>query len=703
MSENLENQTKQSDVEETAIVEQMKSLNDRLVEASRAYYNEDREIMSNYEYDALYDELAALEEKYGVLLDDSITQRVGSDVDTVEGETEGTGAASGLPKVHHATPMLSLDKTKSRERLASWLGGKQGCLSWKLDGSTVVLTYKGGELSSAVTRGNGRIGEDITPQARKFEGVPQNVACTGTLVVRGEALMTYSEFERINSEIGDVESKYKNPRNLASGTMRALDVSVLDEREIRFCPFTLVEGGEPEMEGAGFDSNSYCARLDWLGSLGFEPVEHYKVDAGDVLGKVDELESAVEEQDIPSDGLVLFFDDVAYGDSLGSTSHAPKNGIAFKWADETASTRLVGIAWQPSRTGRINPVALFEPVELEGTTVERATLNNITFMSDMLGECPHAGQEIEVYKANKIIPTIVSADKTFPTRGCEPPMLVVPDKCPSCGNPAHRVTEHDSEFLMCGNPECPAKNRDSLAHFASRDALDIRGLSKRTIELFMEAGAVASYADVLNLADKKDEIVGVVEGTGEKSFANLIAAIETARHTTAARFLYSLGIREIGRSASGDIAAAFGNDVEKVISEAASGNTAAFTAIEGIGPIMASELCEYMEHNKDMVEELLSMVEITDAGKEEKIVDNDFIAGKTFVITGKTDIFDKRDDMKEYIAERGGKLAGSVSKSTDYLITNTPDSGTTKNAKANELGVPIITEKQFCEMAGYGQ
>lgn len=683
------------------IADKMSSLNDRLVAASHAYYNEDREIMSNFEYDALYDELVTLEEVYGVLLPNSITQRVGADI-----ESDGNGnadTASGLPKVQHETPMLSLDKTKSRDALAQWLKDKEGCLSWKLDGSTVVLTYENGHLAQAVTRGNGRIGEDITAQARKFSGVPVDIACKSKLVVRGEALMTYSEFERINSEIDDVESKYKNPRNLASGTMRALDESILDTRTIEFCPFTLVEGGHSEMSDAGFDANSYCERLDWLSTLGFTPVEHYEVDASDLLDTVSRLESSVENQDIPSDGLVLFFDDVAYGDSLGSTSHAPKNGIAFKWADETASTSLIGIAWQPSRTGRINPVAVFDPVELEGTTVERATLNNITFMKDMLGSYPYRGQKIEVYKANKIIPTIVSAEKGFPARGEETRLIFIPDKCPSCGNPAHRITEHDSEFLMCDNPECPAKSHGALVHFASRDALDIRGLSKKTIEAFMDAGVVASYIDILNIADKEKEIIGVIEGVGQKSFDNLVSAVESARHTTAARFLYSLGIREIGRTASADIASAFDNDVEKVIEEGANGNASAFSALNGIGDVMAYELCDYMEHNHNMVEALLNMVEITDAGQKEEIMDNDFIAGKTFVITGKTDIFDKRDDMKAYIAERGGKLAGSVSKNTDYLVTNTPDSGTAKNVKAQELGIPIITEAQFCEMAGYGE
>lgn len=677
--------------DKAAIVSAMTSLNARLIEASNAYYNEDREIMSNFEYDALYDELVALEEEHGVLLEDSITQRVGIDV-------EG-GNAQGLPKVEHATPMLSLDKTKSRNKLESWLGEHTGCLSWKLDGSTVVLTYEDGGLVSAVTRGNGRIGEDITTQAHKFAGTPAEISYKGKLVIRGEALMTYSEFERINAEIEDVESKYKNPRNLASGTMRALDASVLDQRQILFCPFTLVSISDARvMEEDGYDSNSYSSRLDWLAKLGFSPVEHFKVSGDDLVENVDKMESSIEGQDVPSDGLVLFFDDVAYGDALGSTSHAPKNGIAFKWADETATTRLVDIIWQPSRTGRINPVAIFEPVELEGTTVERATLNNITFMDDMLGNNPHIGQRLTVYKANKIIPTIVSADKA-PDGTCE--IIAIPETCPSCGNPAHRVDEHGSEFLMCSNNECPARNQETFVHFASRDALDIYGLSKKTINRFMEAGIVASFKDILNIEGKREQIVGHIEGVGEKSFGNLVAVVEKARKTTAARFLYCLGIREIGRSASVDIANAYGNDIESIIDDAAAGKSAKFEAIDGIGAIMSRELCEYMGNNEDMVRELLGMMEITDAGIVKEAASNDFVTGKTFVVTGNVSIFDKRDDLKAYIADNGGKLSSAVSKNTDYLITNTPDSGTSKNAKAQQLGVPIITEEQFCEMAGY--
>lgn len=667
----------------------MEDLDTRLKEAADAYYNQDTELMSNFEYDALYDELVELEEEFGILLDNSITQRVGVDV---------AGADSGLAKIKHATPMLSLDKTKSREALVDWLGDKAGCLSWKLDGSTVVLTYEDGLLAQAVTRGNGIIGEDITKQARKFSGVPTEIPYDGRLVIRGEAVMTYSEFERINSAIEDVEARYKNPRNLASGTMRALDDSVLDEREIRFCPFTLVDVDDDQViENAGFDPNSYGARLDYLASIGFDPVEHVEVTSATVEGAIEKMEGEVEGQDIPSDGLVLFFDDVAYGDSLGSTSHAPKNGIAFKWADETAQTRLIDILWHPTRTGRINPVAVFEPVELEGTTVERATLNNVTFMEDMLG-VPFFGQEISVYKANKIIPCIVDAKADMP-EGAD--VLDIPASCPSCGEEAHLIQERDSTFLMCENPECPAKNKSAFEHFVSRNALDVRGLSKETLSKLMTAGIVNSFEDILDLPEKRDQVVGHIEGIGEKSFDNISAAIERARHTTADRFLYALGIREIGRSASADIAKAFHNSVPEMIKQVSLGNIFMLTDIEGIGDIMADEFVNYFESNSHMIESLLSKVDIADVGKVEEAASNAFVEGKTFVVTGDVRIFKKRDDLKAYITSNGGKLTGSVSKKTDYLITNEPESGTSKNKKAQELGVPIITEGQFCEMAGY--
>lgn len=661
--------------EQIARIEELQSI---LKEAADAYYNRDIEIMSNFEYDALYDELLALEDETGYVMDGSITQGVGSDVEQ-----------TALPKVEHESPMLSLGKTKSRDELVSWLGERTGCLSYKLDGSTVVLTYDNGELLQAVTRGNGRIGEDITVQARKFACVPAQIDFAGKLVVRGEALMTYSEFERVNA-LQDDGAKYKNPRNLASGTMRALDASLLDERTVEFHPFTLVSA-------EGYSQDSYSARLDWLDTMGFSSVEHFTVKSDELISKIEEIESSLEENDFPSDGLVLFFDEVAYGESLGATGHHPRNGIAFKWQDETAETTLENIVWQPSRTGRINPVAVFSPVELEGTTVERATLHNLTMMNEILGR-PYVGEPVTVYKANAIIPQVIKAEKDDDAER----WLDVPETCPVCGNPVERRNDNGSEFLFCSNDECPAKVEHVFSHFVSRDAMNIMGLSKETLSKLMDAGVVSSFADILSLASRKDDIVDKVEGIKEKSFSNIASAVEAARKTEAMRFLYSLGIREIGRSASRDICKAYKNDLDSIISDASAGNTSKFEDIDGIGPVMIDELCSYMSKNEKMVRELLSMVEIEGVGEVEEIAENDFVNGTTFVITGDVHIFANRAAFKAYVESNGGKVSGSVSKKTDYLVTNTPDSGTSKNKKAQELGIAIITEDEFCAKAGYG-
>lgn len=649
----------------------MEELQRILREASDAYYNRSVEIMGNYEYDALYDELVALEGETGVILDGSITQGAGVEADT------------GLPKVRHATPMLSLAKTKDRSELADWLHGRAGCMSWKLDGSTAVAHYRSGRLAQVVTRGNGIVGEDITAQARRFHGMPHEIPFDGDLVVRGEALMSYAEFERVNATQPDT-AKYANPRNLASGTMRAEDPSVLDGRRIEFHPFTLVSAD-------GYAEDSYAARLDWLATLGFEPVEHVRVEGDGVEAAIAEFESRLPSNPLPSDGLVLFFDDVAYGESLGSTGHAPRNGIAFKWRDATAETTLRGIVWSPSRTGRLNPVAVFDPVELEGTTVGRASAHNVTYVRDMaLG----LGDRIDVYKSNMIIPQIARNR----TRSLRDVRDVMPDACPACGGAVSVRDDHGSEFLVCDNPDCPAKRSGSLAHFASRDALDIRGLSGRTIDKLVEGGFVASFADILGIAGKRDRIVGVVEGIGERSFDNLARAVERARHTEAARFLYALGIREVGRSACRNLCRAYGNDIGRIVDDAVGDGD--FEGIDGFGPVMARELREYMRANERMVRGLLGMVVITDAGRPVETQGNGFVSGRTFVVTGALRRFANRDAFKGFVEARGGKVAGSVSRNTDYLVTNTPDSGSSKNRKARELGVDVITEDEFRERAG---
>lgn len=662
------------------VTDRQRELTELLRKAADAYYNDDIEIMSNYEYDALFDELAALEQESGESLPGSVVANVGV---PIKDET-----VSGLAKVHHETPMLSLGKTKDRDSLAGWLGGHDGCLSFKLDGSTVTIDYDGGRMTRAVTRGNGLIGEDVSAQARLFHGVPERIPFTGHATIRGEALMTYPEFERVNSLQPETD-RYKNPRNLASGTMRQLDLAVLRERRIDWHPFELIDAD-------GVEENSFAARLDLLAEWGFSPVEHIVVTPDDVTAGVATLEARVPEIDEPSDGLVLMLDDVAYGRSLGATGHHPRSGIALKWADESYDTHLTGIEWYGSRTGRLNPVAVFEPVEIDGTTVTKASMHNVSVLRDVMGE-PFVGQTVSVAKANMIIPMVVSADKDAPDGAT---MLDMPSRCPICGGVVSVHRDHDSEVLYCENPDCAAKNIKRLAHFVSRDALNVMGLSDRLIEDLVDAGVVSTFADILDIPSRRDDIVGKAGTIQERGFENLSAAVEAARHTEARRVLYSFGIREVGRSASRDICKAYGNDLHAIIADARAGDADRFTALDGVGPIMARELIDYVRVNGELMEDVISRLDVTDAGDAGEDEQNDFVTGRTFVITGAVHRFANRSGFKEYVEARGGKVSGSVSKNTDYLVTNTPDSGTGKNRKARELNVPVITEDEFCERAG---
>lgn len=676
-----------------------RELTELLKRASDAYYNEDTEIMSNYEYDALFDELAELEKESGVSLPDSVVTHVGVDA--------SDEIVTGLAKVRHETPMLSLGKTKDRESLIGWLGDRKGCLSWKLDGSTVVITYENGKVAQAVTRGNGQIGEDITAQARKFAYVPETIPLVGKLIVRGEALMTYAEFDRINT-LQPETARYKNPRNLASGTMRQLDLSILDERTVEFHPFELVSmDGETTVDGqtlswdiradgTGLDAGLFSNRLDILANLGFSPVEHHLVDADTVVDMVNEMEHRVKSNPFPSDGLVLQYDDVAYGRSLGATGHHPRSGIALKWADDTYETTLREIEWYGSRTGRLNPVAVFDPVDIDGTTVTKASLHNVTYVEELaLG----IGDSITVFKANLVIPQVAENLTCSLTDIAD----VLPQSCPICGGPVSLHRDHDSDVLYCENPSCPAKGTKRLAHFVSRDAMNVMGLSDERLQSLIDAGVVSTFADVLDIPSKHDDIVGKVDRWQERSFQAVARAVEAARHTEAKRVLYAFGIREVGRSASRDICNAYGNDIHAIIADAKAGNMENLTAIDGVGPIMAGELIAYVRDNADMMEEVISRIDITDAGVAAVTTDDEFVTGKTFVITGAVHVFKNRSEFKKYVESLGGKVSGSVSKRTDFLVTNTPDSGTGKNKKARDLGVPVITEDEFCERAGYQQ
>ena len=646
-------------------IKKMKELGEKLREASRAYYQEDREIMSNVEYDALYDTLSALEKETGIVLADSPTVNVGYE------------AVEQLPKEEHERPMLSLDKTKEREALREFIGEHPTLLSWKLDGLTIVLTYENGELIKAVTRGNGIVGEVITNYARLFKNIPLKIYFKGSLVLRGEAIITYSDFEKINETIGDADAKYKNPRNLCSGSVRQLNNEITAKRNVRFYAFSLVSA-----EGVDF-RNSKEVQFRWLNEQGFEVVEYRKVTAETLDEAMDYFAEAVTTNDFPSDGLVALYDDIAYGESLGTTAKFPRNAMAFKWADEMRDTRLLEIEWSPSRTGLINPVAIFEPVELEGTTVSRASVHNISIMKELkLG----IGDTIRVYKANMIIPQIA---ENLTGSGNAP----IPHNCPACGQETIVKKENDVECLFCVNPGCPAKKIKSFGLFTSRDAMNIDGLSEATLEKFIARGFIHDFGDIFEISRYKDEIVEM-EGFGQKSYDNLMESLERAKETTLPRVIYSLGIANIGLANAKVICRHFDNDLDRI----RHASLEEVSDIDTIGPVIAGNLVAYFkdEDNNRRLDHLMSFLHIQeDSPKQEQIFE-----GMNFVITGSLVHFGNRSEAKELIESLGGKVTGSVTKKTNYLINNDIQSNSSKNKKARELGIPILSEEDFRKLAG---
>lgn len=645
--------------------ERIQELVTLLNQASRAYYQEDREIMSNLEYDTLYDELCELEEHTGIVFANSPTQKVGYEV------------VSELEKEPHLHPMLSLDKTKSVDQLTEWLGEQKGLLSWKLDGLTVVLTYENGALAKAVTRGNGEIGEVITNNAKTFCNIPYSIPYKGELIVRGEAIITYTDFNRINDTIADVDAKYKNPRNLCSGTVRQLNNQITAERNVHFFAFNLVDVKDVEFD------NSVKNRFQWLESLGFDVVEYKEVTADNLKTTVQQFAEQITENDFPSDGLVLIYDDIAYGKRLGTTAKFPRDSIAFKWADEQAVTTLKYVEWSPSRTGLINPVAVFEPVELEGTSVSRASIHNVSILEALeLG----IGDEITVYKANMIIPQIAENLTRSNT-------IEIPNQCPACQGSTRIQDENGVRSLYCTNEFCSAKKLKLFSHFVSRNAMNIDGISEATLEKFIELGFLENLYDLYRLEPYRMQIV-TLDGFGEKSYQNLTASVEVSRTTTVWRLLNALGIPNIGVANAKLIAKHFGQDFTKI----QNATIEELVEIEGVGDVMASQVVAYFanEAHKTLIGELLKEIEF----EKECVQTDQRLEGKVFVITGAIEHFANRDEAKAVIERLGGKVTGSVSAKTHYLITNDPASGSSKNKKAKELGIPIITEEEFLSMIG---
>jgi len=642
-------------------LEYQKELTRKLSEASRAYYADDTEIMSNLEYDKLYDELLALEKASGITMAGSPTVNVGySSVDY-------------LPKERHESPMLSLDKTKSREELKSWLSNQEGLLSWKMDGLTVVLTYEGGSLQKAVTRGNGEVGEVITENAKTFVNLPLSIPFQGRLILRGEAVISYSDFEKINDEFPD--QRYKNPRNLCSGSVRQLNSEITAKRHVRFFAFSLVEAGDTDFK------NSREEQFRFLKEQGFTVVEYLRVTDANILSAISDFEERIKTYDMPSDGLVLLYDDIAYGRSLGRTAKFPRDSIAFKWADDLAESTLLNVEWSASRTGLINPVAVFEPVELEGTTVQRASLHNVSIIKGLrLG----IGDKVTVYKANMIIPQIgenLTCSDNLP----------IPTACPVCGGATELRKVYDSEVLFCPNPECAAKQIKAFTLFVSRDAMNIDGLSEMTLEKLIAEGMLHEFSDIYRLADHEQRICQM-EGFGETSFENLISAVEASRHTTPERLLAALGIPGVGVSGGKLLAKAFSGDLNAL----RNATEEQLSEINGVGPVMAKDIRTYFKNPEKTaaLERLLAFLGIDSSAYEKEAGDQPLL-DKVFVITGSVNHFSNRSELKNYIESLGGKATGSVTKNTDYLINNDVTSTSSKNQKAKELGIPILSEEDF--------
>ena len=648
----------------------IEELNKILLEASEAYYNEDREIMSNFEYDKLYDELKELEDKFDIHMSNSLTQNV------------GYTAAEFLPKVRHEKPMLSLDKTKDREVLKDFLGDKEGVLSYKLDGLTIVLKYENGEFTKGVTRGNGEIGEDISNNIPAFTNVPLKISYKGHLILRGEAIITYSDFKKINDEMSDGLEKYKNPRNLCSGSVRQLDPNITKKRNVKLVIFSLIElGNDKKTKEEEKINSTYESQLDFLEDQGFETVFHKLVDKNNIIDAIDWYAKDVVTNDYPSDGLVLMFNDIKYGLSLGNTSKFPRNALAFKWQDETAETTLRDIEWSPSRTGLINPVAIFDTVELEGTNVSRASLHNISIMEELkLG----IGDKIKVFKANMIIPQVeenLTKSNSFK----------VPKTCPVCGSKTIVKNNDGVKTLFCENPDCAIKNIKGFENFVSRNCMNIDGISIATIETFIERGFIKEYADLYKLEKHKDKIVEI-DGFGEKSYNNIIDAINKSRDTECYRVINSLGILGIGTANAKILAKHFNDDIDKL----RAADVDELTGINEIGPILANSIRDYFTDKKNVkiIDDLLGELSIKKSKKSGHLK----LEGMTFVITGSLENYENRDELVKVIEDNGGKTASSVSKNTTYLINNDINSNSSKNKKAKELNIPIINEDGFAKL-----
>lgn len=644
------------------MMKRMKELIKQLNAAAEAYYNSEQEIISNKEYDALYEELQTLEAKLGAL-PESPTQRVGE---------KATGSR---PKVSHEHPALSLDKTKEINILQKWLGyDKEGILSWKMDGLTIVITFMGGHMIQAVTRGDGFIGEDITDNAASFFGIPAEIPFMGKVIIRAEAVITYDEFIRINEELPADAEPYKNPRNLTSGTVRLLNG--IRDRIVESHAFELVEmeGGKPQYIKEQFEL---------LQAWGFKVVDHILVSGENLENQVYNLEKSIEQNPFPSDGLVLTYNDSVYGESLGVTGKFPRNAIAFKWEDETYNTILKEIEWSASRTGLLTPVAVYDPVEVDGSTISRASLFNVSYLQNLqLG----IGDHILVYKANKIIPQL--SDNLTKSN-----TAIIPTHCPICGGETSMLTRESDgrkvHTLVCTNSKCPAKHLGRFSRFVCRDAMNIIGVSEKTLKRMIDMGYLHDLTDIYRLENYRAEIEAM-EGFGKKSADKLFASIIASKVVEPWRFLYALDIPNVGRDASKKILRICGGSIEGFVKRIQSGED--FLDAEDVGDVTNQLILEWKK-DEEKVKEMLELMELMQFTRSKGAAD--VLKGKTVVITGKLKTFKNRDELIAFVEDNGGKVAGSVSANTSYLINNDVNSASSKNIKAKSLGVPIISELEF--------
>lgn len=650
-------------------VKRIKELVEQLNEYRDAYYNEARSDVSDAEYDRLFDELSELENETGVVYTNSPTQSVGYEV------------KSELEKVKHSHPMLSLDKTKSVDDLVKFARDKDCILSLKMDGLTCLLTYENGELVQAETRGDGEIGELITHNARVFDNIPLSIDYKGHFEIEGEAIITYEDFDKINKSLPD-DKKYKNPRNLASGSVRQLDSKIAAQRHIKFIAWKVP---------TEIASNSFINRLQYAVELGFDTVPFLSIrgnyNAEFINIVIEQLQRRANERSFPIDGLVATYNDITYGELLGMTGHHPKHSIAFKFYDEEVETVLKNIEWSMGKIGSLTPVAIFDPVEIDGTMVERASLHNVSILTKLDLQI---GDTIIVYKANQIIPQV---KENLSAKDRESAYIRIPSQCPVCESPTQIVKENDSEVLMCTNPHCKGKLLGRVSHFVSKKGMDISGLSEETIKKFIELGWIAEITGIYNLDQYYDRL-STMSGFGKKSVDKLRKSIETSKTVRLDKFIASLSIPGIGTSQSKELVKAFG--AWDKFRDASIGYYN-FTQLDGFGDVLNNNIHSWFEDMSNIADYLASLMTFE---SEDNSKTNNSLNGKSFVVTGKVYKFKNRDEVKEAIEKFGGKVTGSVTKSTFALINNDIESNSSKNKKAKELGVQIINEEQLIEMLG---